>query len=224
MAHVVLAAQKRTQFGNGPTRRLRRQGLIPGVVYEPGKPSLAFSLPERELRRVLAEGRSAVIDLTVEGDHARPVLLKDAQLDPVRGAVLHVDFQEVDLTQEVEAPVQILLVGSSVGVRDGGVLDQPLREVVVRALPETLPDHLELDVSELTVGDSVTVAGIAAPEGVEIVSDLETVVASVIAPTVVEEPEVEEEEEEGLEGEEAEEGAEGEEAPAAEPQGADSEE
>jgi large subunit ribosomal protein L25 len=219
MAHVALTAQKRTEFGNGPTRRLRRRGLVPGVVYQPGSESLAFSLNDRELRRAMAEGRTGVIDLTVEGDHARPVLLKDFQIDPVRGDVLHVDFQEVDLAQEVEAPVQVLLVGSSVGVRDGGVLDQPLREVVVRALPDTLPDQLELDVSELTVGDSITVEGIAAPEGVVIVTDPETVVASVIAPTVVEEPE---EPEEGEEGEEAEEGAE--EAPAAESEGDDSEE
>ena len=116
MAHVALTAQKRTEFGNGPTRRLRRRGLVPGVVYQPGSPSMAFTLSERELRRAIAEGRTGVIDLTVEGDHARPVLLKDWQLDPVRGDVLHVDFQEVDLTQEVEAPVQIVLVGSSVGV------------------------------------------------------------------------------------------------------------
>jgi large subunit ribosomal protein L25 len=221
MAHVALTAQKRTEFGNGPTRRLRRQGLVPGVVYEPGKASLAFSLSERELRRALAEGRTGVIDLTVEGDHARPVLLKDWQLDPVRGDVLHVDFQEVDLLQEVEAPVQIELVGSSVGVRDGGVLDQPLREVVVRALPDTLPDHVELDVTELTVGDSITVEGIAAPAGVVIVTEPETVVASVLAPTVVEE-EPEEEEEELVEGE-VEEGAPAE-ASDAEPQGTDAEE
>ncbi len=176
-------------------------------MYQPGSASLAFALPERELRRALAEGRTGVIDLTVEGDHARPVLLKDWQLDPVRGDVLHVDFQEVDLTQEVEAPVQIVLVGSSVGVRDGGVLDQTQREVVVRALPEALPDHLELDVAELSVGDSITVAGILAPEGVEIVTDPEIVVASVIAPSEV----IEEEPEEELEGEEVapdEEGAE----------------
>ena len=216
MAHVALSAQQRTEFGNGPTRRLRRAGLVPGVVYQPGSASLAFALPERELRRVLAEGRTGVIDLTVEGDHARPVLLKDWQLDPVRGDVLHVDFQEVDLTQEVEAPVQIVLVGSSVGVRDGGVLDQPLREVVVRALPDTLPDHVELDVTELTVGDSITVAGIVAPEGVEIVSDPESVVASVIAPS-----EVVEEEPEEVEGEE---GAAAEEAPEPEPEGDASEE
>jgi large subunit ribosomal protein L25 len=221
MAHVALTAQKRTEFGNGPTRRLRRGGLVPGVVYQPGSPSLAFTLPERELRRVLAEGRTGVIDLTVEGDRARPVLLKEWQVDPVRGDVLHVDFQEVDLTQEVEAPVQVLLVGSSVGVRDGGVLDQPLREVIVRALPDALPDHVELDVTELTVGDSITVEGIAPPEGVVIVTDPETVVASVIAPSEVieEEPEVEEEELE-----EAEEGAPAEEAPPAESEGEAAEE
>ncbi len=219
MAHVALTAQKRTEFGNGPTRRLRRGGRVPGVVYQPGSPSLAFSLAERELRRAIAEGRTGVIDLSVEGEGTRPVLLKDWQLDPVRGDVLHVDFQEVDLTQEVEAPVQIVLVGSSVGVRDGGVLDQTQRELVVRALPEALPDHLDLDVSELAVGDSITVEGIAAPEGVVIVTDPETVVASVIAPTV--EPEEEPEElEEGEEGEAAEEG----EAPAEESEGSDSEE
>ena len=207
MAHVALTAQQRTEFGNGPTRRLRRQGLVPGVVYQPGSPSLAFALPDRELRRVLAEGRTGVIDLTVEGDHTRPVLLKDWQLDPVRGQVLHVDFQEVDLTQEVEAPVQVVLVGTPVGVREGGVLDQTLREVVVRALPDALPDHLELDVAELTIGDSAGVAALLAPEGVEIVTDPETMVASVVAPSEVveEEPEVEELEEGA---EELEEGAE----------------
>ncbi|HSJ72713.1 MAG TPA: 50S ribosomal protein L25 [Miltoncostaeaceae bacterium] len=217
MAHVALTAQKRAEFGNGPTRRLRRRGLVPGVVYQPGSASTAFSLSERELRRAIAEGRTGVIDLTVVGDRARPVLLKDWQLDPVRGDVLHVDFQEVDLTQEVEAPVAVVLVGSSVGVRDGGVLDQTLREVLVRALPDALPDHLELDVSELAVGDSIAVEGLTAPAGVEIVTEAETVVASVLAPTV----EVEEEPEEA---EEAEEGVEGEEAPAAEPEGDASEE
>jgi large subunit ribosomal protein L25 len=219
MAHVALSAQKRTEFGNGPTRRLRRGGHVPGIVYQPGSPSLAFALPERELRRVLAEGRTGVIDLSVEGESTRPVLLKDWQLDPVRGDVLHVDFQEVDLTQDIEAPAQIVLVGSSIGVREGGVLDQTLREVLVRALPEALPDHLDLDVSELNVGDSITVAGLVAPEGVEIVTEPETVVASVIAPTV--EPEEEPEElEEGEEGEALEEG----EAPAEESEGSDSEE
>ncbi len=203
MGHISLDAQERSEFGDGPARRLRRQGLVPGVVYQPGGPSLALSLPDRDLRRALAEGRTAVIDLSIEGSGARPVLLKDWYLDPVRGNVLHVNFQEVNLTVEVEAPVGLVLVGVPAGVKEGGVLDQTVREVVVRALPETLPDHLEIDVSELDIGSSTSVADITAPPGVTIVTEPEIVVASVVAPSVEVEPEPEEvEEEELLEGEE----------------------
>jgi large subunit ribosomal protein L25 len=204
MAHVTLTANERTEFGNGPARRLRKDGLVPGVVYQPGGPSLALALPDRELRRAMLEGRTGVIDLTV-GDSTRPVLLKDWHIHPVRGDVLHVDFQEVDLTQEIEAPVQIVLVGSSVGVREGGVLDQPHREIVVSALPDALPDHLEFDVSDLAVGDSATVAQLVAPAGVTIVTDPETTIASVVAPSavIIEEEEVEEAVE-PVEGEDAE--------------------
>lgn len=194
MAHVSLTAQPRDQFGNGPTRRLRQQGRVPGIVYQPGGPSLAFSLSDRELRRALHEGRTGVIDLVIGDAPARPVLLKDAQLHPLTLNVVHVDFQEVDLTQEIEAPVQVTLVNTPVGVREGGVLDQPLREVVVSALPDSLPDHIEIDVAELSVGSSITVADLTAPAGVAIVTDPETVVASVVAPSevVIEEVEVEE--------------------------------
>jgi large subunit ribosomal protein L25 len=203
MAHIALTAQERNEFGNGPARRLRRQGFVPGVVYQPGGPSLALALSGRDLRRAMAEGRTGVIDLSVGDGSAHPVLLKDWQLDPVRGEVLHVDFQEVDLTVEVEAPVSVTLIGTPVGVREGGVLDQPLREVVVRALPDSLPDHIEIDVEELTIGSSVSVADIAASAGVTIVTDPETLVASVVAPSavVVEEEEEEEEAAEELEGE-----------------------
>jgi large subunit ribosomal protein L25 len=183
MAHVALHAHARTEFGNGPTRRLRQQGMVPGIVYQPGGPSLTLALPGRDLRKALNEGRTGVIDLVIGDEPARPVLVKDWQLHPVHLGVLHVDFQQVDLTQEVEAPVQITLTGNAVGVRDGGVLDQPLREVVVSALPDSLPDHIEVDVSELTIGDAIAVGDLAAPEGVTIVTDPETVVASVVAPS-----------------------------------------
>ncbi|MGD9694046.1 MAG: 50S ribosomal protein L25 [Thermoleophilia bacterium] len=183
MAHVALHAHARTEFGNGPARRLRRQGLVPGIVYQAGESSLTLALPDRDLRRALAEGRTSVIDLSIGDGPSRPVLVRDWQLDPVRGDVLHIDFQEVDLKVEIEAPVSVVLEGNAVGVRDGGVLDQPLREVVVSALPDALPDHLELDVTELEIGSSITVAELSAPAGVTIVTDAETVIASVVAPT-----------------------------------------
>lgn len=194
MAHVALHAHPRTEFGNGPTRRLRQQGMVPGIVYQSGGPSITLALPGHDLRKALNEGRTGVIDLVIGDEAARPVLVKDWQLHPVHLGVLHVDFQQVDLTQAVEAPVQIVLVGTAIGVRDGGVLDQPLREVVVSALPDSLPDHIEIDVSGLVIGHSIAVSEIAAPEGVTIVTDPETVVASVVAPSsdVGEEPVVEE--------------------------------
>ena len=200
MAHVALHAHSRTEFGNGPTRRLRQKGRVPGIVYQSGGDSLALSLPGHDLRKALNEGRTGVIDLVIDDAPVRPVLVKDWQLHPVHLGVLHVDFQQVDLTQEVEAPVTITLVGSAIGVRDGGVLDQPLREVVVSALPDSLPDHLEVDVSELVIGHSMSVGDITAPAGVTIVTDPETVVASVVAPS----SDVGEEAEEGAETTEAE--------------------
>ena len=183
MAHVALHAHPRTEFGNGPTRRLRQQGRVPGIVYQVGGPSLALSLPGHDLRKALNEGRTGVIDLVIGDSPARPVLVKDWQLHPVHLGVLHVDFQQVDLTQVVEAPVQIVLTGTAAGVREGGVLDQPLREVVVSALPDSLPDHIEIDVSGLAIGHSITVGEITTDEGVTVVTDPDTVVASVVAPS-----------------------------------------
>lgn len=197
MAHVALTAHERTEFGNGPTRRLRRQGLVPGVVYQVGGPSLPFALPGHDLKRALVEGRTSVIDLSIGDSGPRPVLVKEWQLHPVRGEVMHVDFTEVDLKVAIETPVAILIVGDSVGVREGGVLDQPLREVVVSALPDNLPDAIEFDVSALLVGDTITVADLVAPEGVTITTDPEMVVASVVAPTVVTETDEEGGEEAG---------------------------
>lgn len=190
MAHVILSAQQRTELGNGPTRRLRREGFVPGIVYQAGGPSLPLAVGTRELRRALVDGgRTGVIDLQIADDRSRPVLLKDWQLDPVRGEVTHVDFQEVDLTQEVQTQVALVLVGTPVGVREGGVLDQTLREVEVSALPDALPESIDLDVTALEIGAAVTVADLTAPDGVEIISDGDLVVASVVPPTVEEEPE-----------------------------------
>jgi large subunit ribosomal protein L25 len=185
VAHTRLDAHSRTEFGNGPSRRLRRQGLVPGVVYQRGSGSLHVALPDRELRRALSDGgRTSVIDLSIAGAAPRPVLFKEWQLDPVRGEVVHIDFQQVDLTQEIEASVAIVLTGDPIGVREGGILDQTLREVTVSALPDALPDAVEIDVSGLDVGDSITVGDLTAPSGSVITSDPELGVASVVAPAL----------------------------------------
>lgn len=196
MGHLQLTVQPRADFGSAASRRLRRQGLVPGVLYQSGGASLAFQLTEREIRKLLqTEGaRSAVIDLRIGDASSKPALIKDWEIDPVKSIVLHVDMAEVDLTETIQAVVEVVLVGTSTGVRDGGVLDQPLHTVTVEALPDALPDRLELDVTELGLGQAAHVSDLTAPDGVRIVDDPETVVASI---TTASSAEVAEDGEEG---------------------------
>jgi large subunit ribosomal protein L25 len=206
---IKLVVKPREHLGSRESRRLRREGLVPGVLYGSGSEPAAISIPERELRRALTSsgGLNAILDVVLDGDSARPSILKDHQQDPLRGKLLHVDFVEVRLDQAITATVTIHLVGAedAPGVREGGALSQVAREVTVEALPMEVPEHLDLDVSGLAMGDTLRVADVQVPDGVTLVDDPETVVATLTMPTRVEEPE------EAAEGEEAEvEGAEGE--------------
>lgn len=206
---LVVAA--RDDLGSRASRRLRREGLVPGVLYGSGEP-VSISVPERELRRALtgAGGLHSILDVEIDGKgktHAS--ILKNYQVDPIRGGVTHVDLQEVRLDQPIHAAVTVHLIGGedAPGVREGGVLSQPLREVSVEALPLEVPEHLEIDVSGMEIGGTLRIADMTAPDGVTLLDDPETVVATVTAPTKVVEPEPEElEGEEGVEGEEAPEG------------------
>jgi large subunit ribosomal protein L25 len=215
---VKLQVQERQSRGSAESRRLREQGLIPGVLYGRGKEPHAFCVPERELRRVLTgdAGLHAILDVTLDGDTARPSILKAYQQDPVRGTLTHIDLQEVRLDQPIQARVVVELVGEPVGVTEGGVLSQVNREITVEALPLEIPEHLDLDVTGMAIGDTLRLADLAAQDGVKFLDDPEeTVLATVTMPTRIVEPEPEE-----VEGEELEEGElpegevpEGEEAP-----------
>jgi large subunit ribosomal protein L25 len=226
---VKLEVQKRDARGSAEVRRLRKQGLIPGVIYGGGKDPAAITVPERELRRALtgAGGLHAILDVVVQGDgngDARPAILKDYQQDVISGRVAHIDLHQVRLDRPIQASVVVQLVGESVGAKEGGVLSQVSREVTVEALPMEIPEHIDADVSAMNIGDSLRLADIPAIEGVTFVDDPEeTVLATVTAPSVFEEPEPEEEElEEGAElpeGEAPPEGAEAGEGEAAEASG-----
>jgi large subunit ribosomal protein L25 len=214
---VKLQVQERDSRGSSESRRLRKQGLIPGVLYGRGKEPHPICIPERELRRVLTGGQGlhAILDVTLEGQKTtHPSILKDYQQHPVKGGIIHVDLQEVRLDQPIQARVVVELVGEPVGVTEGGVLSQVNREVTVEALPMEIPEHLELDVSGMAIGDTVRLAELPVQEGVKFLDDPEeTVLATVTMPTRIVEPEAEE-----VEGEEGElpEGVEvpaGEEAP-----------
>ena len=211
-----LVVAHREKLGSAESRRLRREGVVPGVLYGDGEP-VSISIAERELRRALSgsAGLHAILDVEVDGKgNTHASILKEYQVDPVRGVVTHVDLQEVRLDRAISASVTVLLLGGedAPGVREGGVLSQPLREVTVEALPLEVPEHLDIDVSGMEIGGTLRISDLTAPEGVTLLDDPEMVVATVTAPTKVVEPEPTEEELAELEAEaaEGEEGAEGE--------------
>jgi large subunit ribosomal protein L25 len=212
---IQLGVKTRETAGSAESRRLRAAGLIPGVLYGDGKKAHPFSVEERELRRVLTgdHGLHAILDVVFDGQKtAHHAVLKEYQLDPVRPRLLHIDLHEVRLDQVIQAQVAVEPFGESTGVKEGGVLTLVLREINVEALPMEVPDRFEVDISALTIGDSLRVGDIRPPEGVTILDDPEAVVLNVTPPTKIEEPEPEEleelEEGELPEGVEAEEGAE----------------
>jgi large subunit ribosomal protein L25 len=214
---VKLEVQVRDAHGSAEVRRLRKQGLVPGVIYGGGKDPAAICVPERTLRKALtgSGGLHAILDVIVQGDgkaDPRPAILKDYQQDVMSGRVSHIDLHQVRLDRPIQASIVVQLVGESVGAKEGGVLSQVSREINVEALPMEIPEHIDADVSPMEIGDTLRLADIPAIEGVTFLDDPEeTVLATLTSPSVFEEPEeVLEEGEEGVElpeGEEAPEGA-----------------
>ena len=204
---IKLQVKAREELGTRVSRRLRKEGLIPGILYGRGGKPHAFSVPERELRRVLSgsHGLHAILDVQLEGtDTTHPSILKDHQQDPMRGKLVHIDLQEVRLDQPIHATVTVELIGAdnAPGVKEGGALSQVLREVNVEALPMEIPERIELHVDGMQIGDTLRLSDLPTQDGVTYLDDPETVLASLAMPTRVEEPEP-------AEGEEAAEGEEG---------------
>jgi len=189
-----LAVEVREATGKGVARKLRAKGLVPAVLYGQGRAPVSLSLDPIVLDKVLRSshaGLNTLIDLegAVTG---KTVLVKDLQRDPVRGAMLHADLYEVDIDQTITVSVPVHLNGIPHGVTMGGLLDHALREIEVECLPGAIPDSVDIDVSGLDQGDSVHVRDLELPSGVELRTDPELSVVSVVAPTVEEEPVVEE--------------------------------
>src|SRR3954454_20422798 len=215
---TTLKVSPRDTFGSRATRRLRKDGMVPGIVYGQGGEARPFQVPERELRNVLQEGQT-LLDLEVDGSKAVPVVIKEQQHHPVRGEVTHLDCLEVRLDEEIQSEVAIELEGTenAPGVREGGVLEHVTREITVEALPTAIPEQIVVDVSAMEINDTISLATVTVPAGVKFMADdpEEITIATLSPPRVEEEPEPELEEEaelvgEGEEAPEGEEGAEGE--------------
>jgi large subunit ribosomal protein L25 len=200
---TTLAVTSREPSGSRSARRLRRDGHVPGIVYGGGKDPLPFSIDARDLRIALAHA-GAVLDLQVDGQRGTPVVVKELVRHPVNGETMHLDLLRVRLDQAIQATVILDLTGAedSPGVKSGGVLEQPLRELTIEALPNDIPDSIQHDVSALEIGDTVTLDAIAAPRGVTIIGEPDTAVATLSAPRLQVEPDTEIEEETEVVGEE----------------------
>jgi large subunit ribosomal protein L25 len=191
---AALAVARREPEGSRAARRLRRSGLIPGIVYGGGQEPIPFEVNDRTLRHVLA-GAGAVVDLSVDGDTATPVVLKELTRHPVDGHTVHVDLLRVRLDQAIQATVPLDLLGeeSSPGVKEGGILEHVTRELNIEALPNDIPDRIEHDVSGMVIGDTLTLEGLAATAAVTFLDDPETLIAT-LSP-----PRLQSEEDEGIE-------------------------
>src|SRR3954471_6231853 len=202
MATVSFTATPREGTGKGAARSLRARGQIPAVIYGHDRKPQSLALNARDLDKMLGhiQAESTVIEVTVDGQTSK-TLIREIQRHPIKRQILHVDFQALVAGEKVVVSIPIVLNGIPEGVRlEGGVLDQTLRELEIEVDPSNIPDHVELDVTNMVIGDSLHVSDIKLPEGVEVQDDPETSVAVLAAPRAVIEETAAPEAAEGAEG------------------------
>lgn len=190
MERTSIIAEKREVWGKGPARTLRREGMVPGVLYREGKAE-SIKLPRKELSMLINSmaGEQVMVSLQFPDGDKKLAILKDYQVDPIKGELLHSDFFEVSLTEEVRVMIHVTTVGEPVGVkRDGGMLQHALREIEVECLPDRIPGKVDLNISKLEIGQSIHVSDLAFGEGIKVLSDPGDLVVMVVAPTVEEAP------------------------------------
>ena len=184
MEEIKLSANLREGIGKAKAKKLRRGGLIPGVVYHRGEKPVSIEVSDRDLNKILHshENENVLINLSIEKEKkkSRAVIIKEIQHDPVRRNILHVDFNEISLTETILVEVEIVAKGESIGVKqDGGFLDRPLRHVKIQCLPTDIPPHLDVDISGLKLNDAIHVKDLLVSEKIKIVTDPESLLFQV---------------------------------------------
>ncbi|MCK4852314.1 MAG: 50S ribosomal protein L25 [Candidatus Omnitrophica bacterium] len=193
MEKIILKASVREERGKNACKQLRKSGFIPAVVYKGGGESLALSLGDRELWRAMhtEAGENAIITLDITGGKKKldkTVILRGTQLDPIRDKLLHVDFHEISLTEKIKVKVPVSIKGEAAGVKEeGGILNQVLWEVEVECMALKIPEHVEVNVEGLRIGDAIHVKEIEVPAEVNILDDPEQMIVAVNPPHVEEE-------------------------------------
>jgi len=191
MSNFVIEVEERTALGKNESRRLRRDGKIPGVLYGAGKRNFPVSVDPARVEQILHSeaGENTVLDLKLKGENAqRKAMIREYQTDPVRGTIVHADFIRIEMDQKLEVHVPVRIVGVSPGVKEqGGVLEIVQRSLDVSCLPGDIPEMIEIDISALNIGDQVRLADLTSLERIEFLQPADTVVVTVVMPRVVEE-------------------------------------
>ncbi|UOQ44673.1 50S ribosomal protein L25/general stress protein Ctc [Halobacillus salinarum] len=191
---ITLKANQRQDLKQSVTRELRQEGNVPGVVYGKEKDPVTVSVNSIELlKTVRDEGKNAIISLDIDGGSTVNVMLHEYQIDPLKDELIHADFYVVNMSEEMDVEVPVHLEGESIGSKEGGVLQQPMYELAIRAKPSDIPEEILIDVSELNIGDSIMVSDLKAARNYEITEDENATIVSVTPPEEMpEEPELEE--------------------------------
>lgn len=186
MAEVKLQAERREDAGTGVARKLRAAGRVPAVLYGHGQDTVPLSVDARELQHLFHKAASAnvLVDLMVEGT-AHLSIAREVQRDHIHSRVLHVDFLAVRRDETITVDVDVVEVGEAAGVKAGGVVEHHLRQVHVEAFPQDVPEHIEVDISPLEIGDMIHVSDLVPPTGVTILTNPEDAVLSVITPAAL---------------------------------------
>ena len=198
MERVKLVVKERKETGSRVTKRLRKQGVIPGVLYAAGKPAVPIAIEAQALRIAMAgeAGRHAVLDVVFEGrKRGHVAMVQELQFDPVRHVISHVDLHEVHLNEPIERKVGLRLEGIALGVKAGGLLSMVLHEVSVRGLPDDIPEHVTMDISGVELGEVVRVKDLTVPKELTLLDDPEETLFHIVPPRGVEVEEVVEAEE-----------------------------
>ncbi|HWR59161.1 MAG TPA: 50S ribosomal protein L25 [Thermodesulfovibrionales bacterium] len=188
MERITLRAEKREKSGKGVARSLRRAGIVPAVLYRGGG-STPITINKKELAGFIhhTAGEQVMVNIQFADGENRLALMKDYQVDPLKGELLHTDFFEVSLTEELKVTVYITTSGEPIGVkRDGGILQHGIRDIEIQCLPDKVPGHIEVDVSGLETGKSIHVRDLSLGEGVKILTDAGELIATVVTPIVEE--------------------------------------
>jgi large subunit ribosomal protein L25 len=188
MEEIFLEVENREELGRSKVKDLREKGFIAAVVYSKEKKSQAVKIPSRQLLQLMHQHRleNIVLNLKIKGDNkhkAQPCLIKEIQYDPVKGNIIHVDFNEISLTKAIKVNVPVVSKGEPVGVKqEGGSLERILWEVEIECLPTDIPKEIAVDVSQLKIGDDIHIKDITFPSNIKVLTDIEAIVFSVAAP------------------------------------------